>query len=357
MMQVPEESKPLSPVQKTLLAGLALLYAVLIILWIANNMNRPILGIGSVEGFNRMPAPVAATAPMTWRFAPGLGHMAVLHEVSPPAAASRIERVREIEAGANGAKVYLVQYLSDSTVVYGVLGLPGSTPAPAVVVCHPSDTPYQSGLHTQDTVKHLAEQGIVAFAPDYRGWGRSGGQRGNEVKDVLNALASLRADEAVNPAKLGLVGYSMGGGIAARAAAVDSGLQALVLYYAQMFGTVEELQAGLRYGQFEQGSGVQQLLQEGKQQGADAAELEYSLRMISPIYHLYDFGGRVAIFHGAQDQVVSPRQSAGLEQELLRFGKRVELTTYPDLSHAFANSIENESKEKFTEFLKATLLN
>jgi len=354
--QIPEEVKPLTPEKKALLALLAFTYLILIVLWIANNLNKPLFGIGSIEGFNRTPAPVAATAPMTWRFAPGLGHLAVLNVLSSPLSFSQIERLNSISGGPTGTNIYRISYRSDSKTVYGLMGIPAKTPAPVIVLCHPSDTPYQTGLHTEDTVKFLAGLGVVAFAPDYQGWGNSEGARGDEVRDVLNALAALRRDPAVAKGKEGLIGYSMGGGIAARAAAIDTNINLLVLYYAQMLGSVEELQDGLRYGKFESISEIKNFIDEGKKNGADAAELEYTLRMISPIYHLYDFSGRAVIFHGEKDNVVSIRQSQGLESELRRLGKNVELVTYPALSHAFANSIENPSKEKLAEVVKAALL-
>ncbi len=354
----PPPNAPVTQVQKVILGALAALYLLLLILWIANNRNATLFEMGDVEGFGRMPAPIAAQGAMTWRFAPSIPQMAVTAAINPPAVSSKIERLEQVATGANGAKVYRAVYLSDSTPVYGLLGVPATAPAPALVVCHPADSPYRTGLHTDDTIKWLAEIGIYAFAPDYRGWGPSGGQRGNEVRDVWNALATLRKDPAVRPEKLGLLGYSMGGGIAARAAAADSELAFLGLFYAQMMGSVDELRSGLRYGQFEPGSGgIQQLVRDGRAAGADDAELEYTIRMISPIYHLDRFKGRVAIFHGGQDQVVSIRQSEALHGEMRRLGKPVSYNAYETLSHAFANSIENPSKADLEKALRESLLN
>lgn len=357
-MSEPADVAPVTPVQKLLLGGLAIVYAVLFVLWFANSRNMSLFGVGEVEGFGRMAEPKAGEGPMTWRFAPGIGQMAVPGEISPAATASRIERLEQVAEGANGAKVFRASYISDSTVVYGLLGVPGKLPAAALVVCHPSDSPYNTGLHTDDTIKWLAELGIYAFAPDFRGWGPSGGQRGGEVRDVWNATATLRADANVRKDRIGILGYSMGGGIAARAAAADTGLQFLGLYYAQMFGSVDELQAGLKYGQYEPGSGfIQQLVRDGRAAGADDAELEYTIRMISPIYHLENFTGRVYVFHGGRDQVVSPRQSEALNAERTRKGRPVVYHVYDALSHAFANSIQNPSKADLESALKESLLN
>lgn len=340
-----------------LLGALALLYFVLLILWVANNRNTPLLGVGAVEGFGRMPQPTAAIAPMTWVFAPNLAPLAVTHKILPPAVASEITPIERLETAEGGAEVWRASYISDGVVVYGILGRPAALPAPAIVVCHPSDTPYQTGLHTRDTVKRLAEIGVYAFAPDYRGWGPSGGARGNEVRDVWNAIAALRASSDVRADKIGLVGYSMGGGIAARAAAADTGLALLALYYPQMYGSVDELLSGIQYGHFEAGSqGVKQFIDQAKSVGADVREMEYALRMISPIYHLNDFPGAVALFHGRNDNIVSVLQSEALERERRAAGKPVEYKAYDGLSHAFANTIENPSKADLERVVRQSLL-
>ena len=343
-------SEPRPPdVQKIVLGALILVFAVMFILWFSNFfLDKPILGFGEVEFFGRQAAPIAATAPMTWKLVPSLAPMAVAHTIAPPATASKIERLEQIEPG-----LFRVSYLSDSTVVYGLLGVPDKVPAPALVVCHPSDSPYTTGLHTRDTVKFLASNGVLAFAPDYRGWGPSGGQKGNEVRDVWNALASLRACPEARADRLGLIGFSMGGGVAARAAVADTGLALLILYYPQLLGTVEQLRAALRYGQVEPGSGqVAAVVDAGHRAQADAAEMEYVIRMISPIYHLRDFHGRVALFHGDKDEIVSPGQSDALYKELKAQGKDVSIKNYPELSHAFANSVENPSQADLLEVIK-----
>lgn len=347
----------LTPLQKGLLGALAALYLILLIFWVANNMNKPIFGVGAVEGFYRMAQPVAAEAPMTWVYAPGYAPLAVLHEINPQASVSKITVLEKLMSGANGAEVYRASYLSDSVVVYGILGRPAVRPAPAIVVCHPSDSPYQTGLHTQDSVRFLAELGVIAFAPDYRGWGPSGGARGNEVRDVWNALATLRADPDVNATKIGLLGFSMGGGIAARAVAADTAIALLALYYPQMQGSLDELYGAMEFSQFDPGSqGIRRFIEEGKKAGADERELEYTLRMISPIYHLGGFKGRTALFHGAKDDIVSVRQSEALERELRAAGSTVGLWVYDEASHAFANSIENVSKQQLETVVREALL-
>ncbi|RMH57268.1 MAG: alpha/beta fold hydrolase [Candidatus Hydrogenedentota bacterium] len=343
----------LPPWKVAALGAVALTYLTLFVLWLANVLNHPILGIGAVEWFGRQPAPVAARGNMTWVLAPRLGNQAVKYRLDRPLSTTPFTILKTRSQSKDGSRVLEISYRSDSEKVYGILGVPaGDGPFPALVVCHPSDKPYTTGLHTEDTVKWLAENGILSVAPDYRGWGRSEGKRGNEVRDVLNALESLKRDERVDPKRLGLVGYSMGGGIALRASILDPSLKVTVLYYPQMFGSLEEFReivAGIDPGRAS--NGVKNLAVEASKRRADKAEVEYIIRMISPIYHTEVVPGLVAVFHGENDNIVSIKQSRALVQERTRRKLPVEFHSYPMLGHAFANSIENPSREDFKAVL------
>ncbi|MBL4889520.1 MAG: dienelactone hydrolase family protein [Candidatus Lindowbacteria bacterium] len=351
------DNKSMQPWQRMLLVGVAATYLVLFGAWFSNVwLGSPLLGMGDVEDFGRQYEATAAHADMTWRIAPGMGHMSVNHRINPPASASKITRVKQIEKGKSSV-VYLVKYESDSQTVYGVLGVPnGEGPWPTALLCHPSDDNYTSGFHTQDTVKHLSEMGVYSLSIDYRGWGKSEGSRGNEVRDVWNALATLRQDPNVVPSKIALIGYSMGGGIAARAAAADTNIAALVLFYAQMQGSIEELRNALEFGEVAPGSGgVVQIIQQAAQAGADKKEMEYLIKMISPIYHLRNLKAPVYLFHGERDAVVNVLQSEALQGERRNDGLPVELFLY-NKDHAFANSIENDSKRDFSDIIRKSLL-
>ncbi len=74
-----------------------------------------------------------------------------------------------------------------------------------------------------DQAAMLAEEGYGSLLFDLRAHGRSKGGKSSwgltEVADVQAALAFLQAQPAVDPAKIGVVGHSMGGAIAIRAAA------------------------------------------------------------------------------------------------------------------------------------------
>lgn len=83
-----------------------------------------------------------------------------------------------------------------------------------------------------DQAAMLAEQGYGALLFDLRAHGRSEGEKSSwgitELADVEAALAFLQSQPEVNAGKIGVVGHSMGGAIAIRAAAQLPDIQLVV---------------------------------------------------------------------------------------------------------------------------------
>jgi alpha-beta hydrolase superfamily lysophospholipase len=83
-----------------------------------------------------------------------------------------------------------------------------------------------------DQAAMLAKQGYGALLFDLRAHGRSDGQQSSwglaEVADVQAALTFLQAQPAVDPSRIGIVGHSMGGAVAIRAAAQLPEIQLVV---------------------------------------------------------------------------------------------------------------------------------
>jgi alpha/beta superfamily hydrolase len=78
----------------------------------------------------------------------------------------------------------------------------------------------------------LAVRSIAALAFNFRGAGRSGGRFAEgigEQDDVLAALEWLRQQAEVDKERVGLAGYSFGGGVALEAACRTDAVNALAL--------------------------------------------------------------------------------------------------------------------------------
>ncbi len=117
----------------------------------------------------------------------------------------------------------------------GVLHIPdGAGLFPAVVMCHPH--PLYGGDMDNNVVMAvcdgLLEWSIACLRFNFRGTGGSGGVSGGGLKekeDVIAAVDYLAGRKEINPQKLGLAGYSFGGGVALGAAQQDRRVKALAL--------------------------------------------------------------------------------------------------------------------------------
>jgi uncharacterized protein len=117
-----------------------------------------------------------------------------------------------------------VSYLSGGEEISGWY-FPAATSGPAVVLC-PGFTGTKFADFYTPYIAAMVELGISVLVSDYRGWGESGGNRGEivpsrEVEDVRNALSFLETRPEVDRSRLWLFGVSFGGGIAVQTAGLD----------------------------------------------------------------------------------------------------------------------------------------
>ncbi len=104
--------------------------------------------------------------------------------------------------------------------------------SPAVLFC-PGFTGTRQAAFYRPYVQRFVESGYAVLLADYRGWGDSGGPRGEivplrQVADVRNGLSYLETRAEVDPRRLSVFGVSFGGGNAAYAAAVDERIRCCV---------------------------------------------------------------------------------------------------------------------------------
>jgi hypothetical protein len=95
---------------------------------------------------------------------------------------------------------------------------------PAVVMLHGfgSSKDEVGGMYAREAAA-LAERGIASLRISFRGFGKSDGDTGattidQQVEDALAAVEFLRTQDGVDPDRLGLLGFSLGGGVAILAA-------------------------------------------------------------------------------------------------------------------------------------------
>jgi len=153
---------------------------------------------------------------------------------------------------------------------------------------------------------HFASEGYVALAPDlYRGKVATDPDTAHQLmrglpedralRDLKGAVAYLRTRPDVDPKKIGVIGWCMGGGYSLSLALAEPTLAAGVLYYGRLLtddATIASLQVPL----------------------------------------LGNFGG--------QDQGIPPDSVRAFETKAKASSKSVDFKIYPDAGHAFASSLD-----------------
>jgi len=113
-------------------------------------------------------------------------------------------------------------------------GVEAAQPVPAVAVCHPH--PLHGGSMDNNVTYAIADalvkSGIAALLFNFRGVGRSEGSHGGgiaEQDDIRSALDWLCGQPKIDKERLGLAGYSFGGGVAFPAACSDERVRCVAL--------------------------------------------------------------------------------------------------------------------------------
>ncbi len=126
------------------------------------------------------------------------------------------------------------QFYSDGVLMEGLLQMPDEVPPqrrlPVVLLC----SGFQ-GLKELIPAKlwgPFTAAGYACFAFDYRGFGTSDGERGRvlpheQVEDVRNAITLLQQQPELDPERIGLLGWGLGGGIVVQAGAADLRVRAV----------------------------------------------------------------------------------------------------------------------------------
>lgn len=118
-----------------------------------------------------------------------------------------------------------------------LLTIPADAPAPAVLMLHgfASHRDEVGDLYAR-LARALAARGIASLRIDFRGWGTSAGEMADttverEVEDAVAGYAALGSHPTVDPQRVGIVGFSLGGSVAMLTAAqVQPPCRSLVLW-------------------------------------------------------------------------------------------------------------------------------
>jgi len=196
-----------------------------------------------------------------------------------------------------------VSFPNNGETVQAVLYKPaGAGPFPAIVVVH-------EWWGLSDWVKQqaadLAEQGYITLAVDlYRGQATSDPEVAHELMRALTqdravgyltaGVAYLKTRKDVQSARIGAVGWCMGGGYALQLAIAEPSLRAVAINYGAL--------------------------------DTDAAQLKKIHAQV-----LGNFGG--------QDHGITPADVHAFAEQMQALGHPVDVKEYPDTGHGFQNPI------------------
>lgn len=154
-----------------------------------------------------------------------------IHSVSLPAYAIKEYDGRDLKIGQVLAKNevytrYFVTYQSGALTISGIMNVPhGVGPFPVLILNHGYVDPaiYTNGRGLKREQDYLARRGYAVLHPDYRNHALSGKDDDNDLKfrlgyleDVINAIYAVKNSGLayLDKEKIGLLGHSMGGGVA-----------------------------------------------------------------------------------------------------------------------------------------------
>jgi fermentation-respiration switch protein FrsA (DUF1100 family) len=248
---------------------------------------------------------------------------------------------------------YLIFYKAGDLRISGMMNVPdGRGPFPVIILCHGYIHPskYATGNDTWMQADHLARNGYLTIAPDYRG--HAGSDRGGSfyhigyATDVLYLINSLRSLNKADPRRIGIWGHSMGGAVALKSAVVSKKVDAAVL-----FGSVHaDERVNFTYG-MGNGPGSVGVSWFGTPQGN-----RLSYKRISPINYL-EHSPPLSIHHGTGDTIVPYEWSEDLYEAAEKEGTTAELFLYEGAEHTFRGKDWELAMERtlafYDEYVKA----
>jgi dipeptidyl aminopeptidase/acylaminoacyl peptidase len=155
-------------------------------------------------------------------------------------------RLGRVLARQAGYTRYAVSYRADDLTITGIMNVPtGDGPFPVVVLLHGhiDEDVYVTGQGFRREQDSLARNGYVAFHVDYRNHAGSDDDPDNDAdlrlgyaRDAIAAVEAVKASTLpfLDAERIGIIGRSMGGGVAFNALVARPGLVDAAVMYASV---------------------------------------------------------------------------------------------------------------------------
>lgn len=244
----------------------------------------------------------------------------------------------------------IVNIESQGLKMVGTLAMPTSdAPVPLVLLFHGfkgerDELPVvntEEGMYSR-TARIFAERGYATLRIEFIGSGESEGKWEDttftgQIGDAIAALDFASTLEGVDPERIGIIGLSQGGLVAAGAAGQDARVKALVLWSAAAnpasnFANIlpmETIQAGLALAD---GEALPVTLPWGEETSMKRGFFE-QLYTVDPVASIVKYGGPMLVIVGSRDTTVYPQPQQG--QIFLDYHEGHEALVVLDGDHVF----------------------
>lgn len=252
---------------------------------------------------------------------------------------------------------YDITYRSGGLTISGIMNLPtGIGPFPVLILAHGYIDPeiYTTGRGLAREQDYLARQGYAVLHTDYRNHATSDADPRNELRlrlgyteDVINAVLAVRASSlpSLDGGRVGLLGRSMGGGIALNTLVTQPGLvDAAVVYASVSSDTVDNFDKWTRND-----PASAQLTRNIINAYGAPEDTPAFWRNVSPRTFFDRVTEPILIHHGTADETCPIEWSYKTRDALAKAGADVTLEVYQGEQHAFVPQWD-ESIERTTDF-------
>ena len=252
-------------------------------------------------------------------------------------------RVGRVLADNEAYTRYYITYGSGDLMISGIMNVPkGEGPFPLLLLNHGHiDTSvYTNGRGLKREQDYLARQGYVVIHSDYRGHAESDDDPETDRKfrlgyaeDVINAIEAVKKAGLpyIDAERVGMLGHSMGGGVAWRIAVTQPDL---VDAYAQLAPVSADERDNFEKWTRRRSETARQIETEHGSPEENPAFWDN----ISPISFFRDVTAPIMIHHGTADESVPLEWSERANAALQEVSKEVTLYIYPGEPHEFINA-------------------
>ncbi|MDR3123920.1 MAG: alpha/beta fold hydrolase [Treponema sp.] len=283
--------------------------------------------------------------------------------------------------GAGGGKggFYSEQAVSIPSVrgtrIPGILTLPnGGGNYPVAILAHGHGGSKDEAGGFSLLARSLGEQGVASLRIDFPGCGDSAEDFSQEnnltnmLNDVRSAKAYLASAPGVDPRRLGILGYSMGGRIAALIVAEDSAYQSAVFWSPAISPGGIDMHNFMQNGS---DAAFEALYAEAREKGRTTYTAVYGFEQtlalqwfddmtrLDPLAAFGQYRGAVLLITGAADEIIPPAAAKALSRAATG-AKSVKEFEVPGADHGYGiyserPDITMQAVNQTVSFFKDTL--